>query len=330
MKPVLILLLAFGLRAGIADAAEELVTTAQFASGEPIPCVLDSVSPNPKYVVILFPGGTGAMNPRMRDGRLVYDFAGNFLIRARKFFVDEDFATVATNSSDSEERIQGVLEDIKRRYPNAKIYLAGPSTGTFYTMNLPGYRQDRSAAQLPPSCPAQRPPGLSVGPPGAADRGCADVRPGRGGLGHLRRVVARGCRRRLCRERCPALDRRLCGAAAGGWGRLRSRWHDRQPVGPGNRAYDRADTAYRVRFCWPAALQSGGPDRRALLDPVRVRREGCRARRRPKRGAPTAQWRKSAHGPGRAGARDIHRSLRAHGHTALRRCSRADPWALGV
>ncbi len=139
----------------MASAAEELVTTAQFANGEPIPYVLDSVSPNPKYVIILFPGGTGVMNPRIRDGKLVYDFAGNFLIRARKYFVDEDFATVATNSSDSEERIQGVLEDIKRRYPNAKIYLAGTSNGTFYTMKLAGYLQDRIAGEIHSSSRAQ-------------------------------------------------------------------------------------------------------------------------------------------------------------------------------
>jgi hypothetical protein len=42
----------------------------------------------------------------MDNGRLVYGFKGNFLLRARPFIVDDEFATVTTNSTHSEERIQ--------------------------------------------------------------------------------------------------------------------------------------------------------------------------------------------------------------------------------
>jgi hypothetical protein len=154
-NPLTILALALALVALPARAAEELVTTAHFPDGEAVPYVLDSAGPTPKYVVILFPGGTGIMNPRTRDGRIVYDYGGNFLLRARKFIVDEDFATVATNTTDSETRIQAVLDDIERRFPQAKVYLAGTSNGTAATMKLAGYLQDRIAGVIHTSSRAQ-------------------------------------------------------------------------------------------------------------------------------------------------------------------------------
>ena len=69
------------------QAAEELVTTAQMKSGQTVPYVLNSLTATPRYVVILFPGGSGEMNPRLKDGKVVYGFKGNFVIRTRKFIV---------------------------------------------------------------------------------------------------------------------------------------------------------------------------------------------------------------------------------------------------
>jgi len=129
-------------------AAEELVTSARYANGEAVPYVLDTAGPSPKYVVILFPGGTGNMDPRIENGRLVYGFGGNFLIRSRPHIVDQEFATVSTNSSRSEERIQAVLDDIKRRYPEARIYVMGTSNGTDSSMSLAGYLSDRIAGEI--------------------------------------------------------------------------------------------------------------------------------------------------------------------------------------
>ena len=150
-------LLALGLALAVrtTGAAEELVTTARFPNGDAVPYVLDSTGPAPKYVIILFPGGSGIMNPRMQDGKLVYGFGGNFLLRARQHLVDEDFATISTNASDSEDRIQAVLEDVKRRFPNARVYLAGTSNGTHATMKLAGYLQDRIAGEIHSSSRAQ-------------------------------------------------------------------------------------------------------------------------------------------------------------------------------
>jgi len=143
-----LLLIAVALCAQPVFAAEELVTTAHFESGETVPYILNYKSSSPRYVVILFPGGSGVVNPRMKDGKLVYGFKGNFVVRTRKFIVDDEFSTVTTNSTQSEERIQTVLDDIKRRFPKAQIYIMGTSNGTFDTMALAPYLSTRIAGAI--------------------------------------------------------------------------------------------------------------------------------------------------------------------------------------
>ncbi|MGZ3254005.1 MAG: hypothetical protein ACXU7D_06815, partial [Burkholderiaceae bacterium] len=129
-------------------AAEELITTAQSKNGDTVPYILNYKNLTPKYVVILFPGGNGNMDPHMEDGKLAYAFKGNFVIRTRKFIVDDEFATVATNSTQSAERIQVILDDLKSRFPSAKIYLMGTSKGTHDTIALAGYLSDRIAGEI--------------------------------------------------------------------------------------------------------------------------------------------------------------------------------------
>jgi hypothetical protein len=150
-----VLLLALGLAARVCLAAADLITTAHYPDGEPVPYILDSVDASPKYVVILFPGGSGAVDPRMENGRLVYGLKGNFLIRSRPLIVDREFATVTTNTTQSEERIQAVLDDLKRRFPAARIYLMGTSNGTSATMALAGYLADRIAGEIHTSSRSQ-------------------------------------------------------------------------------------------------------------------------------------------------------------------------------
>ena len=147
-RSLAILLLLLGLSAQRCLAAEELVSSAHYANGEAVPYILNSAGASPKYLVILFPGGSGIVDPRMVDGRLVYSARGNFLVRSRPLIVDDEFATVTTNSSQSEERIQAVLDDLKRRFPQARIYLMGTSNGTWSTMALAGYLSDRIAGEI--------------------------------------------------------------------------------------------------------------------------------------------------------------------------------------
>lgn len=145
---VRILLQALGLLALPCLAAEELIATARYAGGEPVPYILNTGGVAPKYVVILFPGGTGNVNPRLENGVLVYGFKGNFLVRSRQHLVDEEFAAVTTNATISPERIQAVLDDLKRRFPEARIYLMGTSNGTVGTIDLAGYLSDKIAGEI--------------------------------------------------------------------------------------------------------------------------------------------------------------------------------------
>lgn len=134
-----------GLSAPPCFAGEELITTAHKKDGEMIPYILNSTGASPRYVIILFPGGAGNMDPHLVNGKLEYGFKKNFVIRTRKLIVDDEFATVATNASRSEERIQGILDDLKERFPGAQTYLMSTSKGTFDSMALAGYLSDRIA-----------------------------------------------------------------------------------------------------------------------------------------------------------------------------------------
>jgi len=131
-----------------ADYREELVTTAQMASGETVPYILDVRAASPRYVVILFPGGTGEVDPRRVNGELVYRAKGSFLMRSRRFLVDEEFAAVATDATARPERVQALLDDLQARFPRARIYLMGTSRGTFDTLALAEYLSSRIAGEI--------------------------------------------------------------------------------------------------------------------------------------------------------------------------------------
>lgn len=141
-------LLAIALWAQAGFAAEELIDSARDARGGAVPYILNQEGPAPRFVLILFPGGNGQVNPRMEGGKLVYGFRGNFLLRARRHLVDGEFASATTNSTQVEERIQAVIDDLQRRFPQARIYLVGTSNGTFETMRLAAYLSDKIAGEI--------------------------------------------------------------------------------------------------------------------------------------------------------------------------------------
>jgi hypothetical protein len=142
------LLLAMAFSTQLCIAGEDLITTAQDRNGQTIPYILNYNNLSPRYVIILFPGGAGNVDPRMADGKLVYGFKGNFLLKSGPFIVDDEFVTVTTNSTQIEERIQAVIDDLKTRFPAAKIYLMGTSRGTFDTMALAAYLSDKIAGEI--------------------------------------------------------------------------------------------------------------------------------------------------------------------------------------
>lgn len=141
--------------ASAACADTELVMTAKLPNGDPVPYMLDSAGPGPKYLLVLFPGGSGDMNLRMEDGRIKFGLYGNFLIRSRPLFIDNDFATASTNATGNEERVQALLDDFKRRFPDAKVYFIGTSNGTGPTMRLAEFLQDKVAGEIHTSSRSQ-------------------------------------------------------------------------------------------------------------------------------------------------------------------------------
>ena len=154
--PIALAMVAMAIRPAFSATSEELITTAKSVSGESIPYVLNTGNASPKYLVILFPGGNGVVNPHLEDGRIIYQAGGNFLVRSRKFIVDDEFATITTDTTRSEERIQAIIDDLTSRFPAARIYLMGTSRGTEATISLARYLSTRIAGEIHTSSMAAR------------------------------------------------------------------------------------------------------------------------------------------------------------------------------
>jgi hypothetical protein len=130
-------LLAMLVAALPAHAADELAT-ARAADGTTVPYILTSQAGQPRYAVILMPGGKGILNPRMEGGRLVFDLAGNFLIRSRSLFADGTFVAASTDATSVPARILAIAQDLQRRYGPVQVYVIGTSRSTEATLALAG------------------------------------------------------------------------------------------------------------------------------------------------------------------------------------------------
>jgi hypothetical protein len=129
----LLLLLGFN---GAAIAADELAT-ATLSSGETFNYILTTRSPGKiAYGVILMPGGPGRVSPRMNGSKLAFSGAGNFLIRSRETFADQQFVAASTDATTSPDRILAIVRDLYRRYGTIAIYVIGTSRSTESTMAL--------------------------------------------------------------------------------------------------------------------------------------------------------------------------------------------------
>jgi hypothetical protein len=124
-----------------AQPVDRLVNTARYPDnymdGQTIPYILTENSPKTvRYAVVLMPGGGGRLDPYMRDDKLMFELGGNFLIRSRNLFTDQETVAVSTNASQSTERMTALVNDLKQRYPGVKIYFAGTSRSSGDTMTL--------------------------------------------------------------------------------------------------------------------------------------------------------------------------------------------------
>jgi len=152
------LLLAAVLFAAAVDcqAAQELVTVPTRRSvTETYLLIRNPPSATPKVVVIAFVGGFGAIDLAALGGKgmpLKFGPTTNFLIRVRNELVDADFAEVVVDAPsdklpqgmsdefrlgpDHLTDIRAVLADVKKRFPDAKVFLMGTSRGTISTAAL--------------------------------------------------------------------------------------------------------------------------------------------------------------------------------------------------
>lgn len=117
--------------------SDQLIDTAKYPDGSVIPYMLtmrDHIKP--QRIIVLMPGGMGNLDPRLEDGRLVFNFAGNFLIRSRHLFADDQSLIVSTNSTESPERMRAILSDIRQRHGSLPVFMIGTSKSTYSTMEL--------------------------------------------------------------------------------------------------------------------------------------------------------------------------------------------------
>lgn len=100
----------------------------------------------PKVVVIAFVGGNGVIGLEGKQAPFSFGPGTNFLIRLRNQLVDADFAEVlvevpsdkVSKGMNDEFRlgpdhladIRILLADVKKRFPDAKVFLMGTSRGT--------------------------------------------------------------------------------------------------------------------------------------------------------------------------------------------------------
>jgi hypothetical protein len=132
MRRFLCILLASACLASPAWAGEQLVT--DLSSG---PYVLTTGGDKPTYAVILMPGGSGILDPRLNsNGRLAMRAGGNFLIRSRGLFATGPFVAVSTDATTSPDRILAIAGDLQKRFGPLKVYVVGTSRSTEATMAL--------------------------------------------------------------------------------------------------------------------------------------------------------------------------------------------------
>jgi len=118
------------------ESIDLYVDSAHFDDGDKIPYVFtpSKIMP-PKYVLIMMPGGNGTMGiQKNEDGTPFFNGKSNFLIASRTLLSDNVIATISIDRGRSLSRMRAVIADVKSKYPQVKIYIAGTSLSTTETI----------------------------------------------------------------------------------------------------------------------------------------------------------------------------------------------------
>jgi poly(3-hydroxybutyrate) depolymerase len=140
--------------ATICNAAESVITIPTRDGVTLSYLLVQDPSAAPKVVVVTFIGGTGAIGlaRRAETGPVKFGPSTNFLIRIRERLVDADIADAIVDAPSDQlpqgmqdrfrlgpdhlADIRALIDDLKKRFPGARIYLVGTSRGTISAASL--------------------------------------------------------------------------------------------------------------------------------------------------------------------------------------------------
>jgi hypothetical protein len=130
-----LLFIQYSLSCFASQPQDSYVDSAYYDDGDKIPYLLTTTnSKNPQYALILMPGGNGVMKIQKNPDETVYfHYKGNFLIRSRILFADNDFIVISTDADRSLKRMRAIIADVRSKYLGIKIYIAGTSSSTRVT-----------------------------------------------------------------------------------------------------------------------------------------------------------------------------------------------------
>jgi predicted alpha/beta-hydrolase family hydrolase len=129
---------------GAPEQADEIVTLHTRRGVSQKVLLLARTGTEPRAVAVMFPGGAGAI--RLPDDPSRLELGGNFLIRTRELFRDDDVAVAIVDAPSDRQRagmsddfrsggehrrdLSALVEELRRRFPQARIFLVGTSRGT--------------------------------------------------------------------------------------------------------------------------------------------------------------------------------------------------------
>jgi pimeloyl-ACP methyl ester carboxylesterase len=112
---------------------------------EPVLLSMASAAQKPKHILMLFPGDDGVMKIQRKPGGMWFKLWGNYLIRTRARFVDDDDIAVSVDMPSDEyccandrfrldarhaADVGAIIAALAARFPGAEFYLVGTSKGT--------------------------------------------------------------------------------------------------------------------------------------------------------------------------------------------------------